>query len=68
MKISLVLFTSAAMYFFTACNNGSEKSTTNTDTTASATNATTEQPSTPKDTAKSGSDLMKPMDDMMAKM
>ncbi len=63
MKISLVLFTATAMYFLTACNNGSDTSTANKDSSTVTSNSAPEQTSTPKDTAKSGNDLMKPMDE-----
>lgn len=68
MKITVVLFASATMYFFTACNNGSQTSATSTDTTASTTNVPMEPAATPQDTTMSGNDLMKSMDDGMAKM
>ncbi len=67
MKISSILFAAATMYFFTACNDGSETTTTNTDST-SANMDTSAHTSTMPDTAMSGSGLMKAMDDMMAKM
>ncbi len=67
MKISLILFAAATMYFFTACNDGSETTTTSTDST-SANMDTSAHTSTMPDTAMSGSGLMKAMDDMMAKM
>ncbi len=66
MKMSLFLFTTAAMYFLTACNSGSENTTANRDT--STLTAASEQPSTTQDTAKSGDGLMKAMNDMMDKM
>lgn len=54
------------MLSIAACNNSSENTATNTDT--SNINPSTAQTSTVQDTSKPGNGLMQPMDDMMAKM
>ncbi|MEJ7829742.1 MAG: DUF305 domain-containing protein [Segetibacter sp.] len=68
MKINSILFAAATMYFFTACNNGSETTTTNTDSMSANMDTSAAHKSTMPDTAMSGSGLMKASDDMMAKM
>lgn len=68
MKINFVLFTAAIMYLFTACNSGSESTTTNTDSSTTTMDTTATQISSPQDTAMSGNGLMKAMDAMISKM
>ena len=68
MKLTLVLFTTATMFFATSCGNSSESSSTNTDTSTASNSSTAEQTSTTQDTSMQGGDLMKPMNDMMSKM
>ena len=68
MKIVLVSFTAASMFFLSACGNNSESSSTNTDTSTTTNNSAQTETSTTQDTTQSGNDLMKPMNDMMAKM
>lgn len=68
MKVILGLLAATMILFLSACGNSSESSSTNTDTSAAANNSAPAQASTTQDTAQSGGDLMKPMNDMMDKM
>lgn len=56
MKLSLLLSVISALFFFTACNDGTKTSTIVGDTTA------------PKRTSIHDKEMMKPMDDMMSTM
>jgi uncharacterized protein (DUF305 family) len=68
MKLTLVLLTAAITFLASSCGNSSETTSTTADTSASANNSTAKQATTTQDTATSGNGLMKPMNDMMAKM
>jgi uncharacterized protein (DUF305 family) len=66
MKLVALLFTAAAMYLLAACNNGTETSSANADTSNTTTNGSgTQAPA--QDTTHGGVDLAKPMNDMMAR-
>ncbi len=62
MKINSFLFAAATMYFFTACNDGSETTTTSTDSTSAKMDTSAAHNSTMPDIAMSGNGLMKAMD------
>jgi len=68
MKVTLVLFTTATMFFATSCGNNSESSSANADTSTASNNSTAAQATPAQDTSMQGGDLMKPMNDMMSKM
>lgn len=68
MKLISMLFTVISMSLLSACGNNAENGTTNSDTSVSSNTSPEVSTPTPQDTAKSGADLMKPMNDMMAKM
>ena len=65
---SYLFFSVTIMLLTAACNNSSENTTANTDTSASTSNSATAQTPTAQDTSKPGDGLMKAMNNMMAKM
>lgn len=68
MKLSIMLVIVISLFLVTACGNKAENGTANSDTTVSSSVQPEISTQTPQDTAKSGADLMKPMNDMMVKM
>lgn len=66
MKISLILSATAAIYFFTACNNSTDTSTTDTTTVNTDSVATVSAPM--QDTTKMDNGMMGAMNNMMDKM